>query len=112
TDIYQNRRLGLYAFRKNISFFAVELGDLCVQRPELASQLIFAPIAKLLEARELAPLPARVFPASDVAEAFATMARSQHVGKIVVAIDPERPPPIVPARRTLVLRPDATYLVT
>jgi acyl transferase domain-containing protein/NADPH:quinone reductase-like Zn-dependent oxidoreductase/NADP-dependent 3-hydroxy acid dehydrogenase YdfG/aryl carrier-like protein len=112
TDIYQNQRVGLYAFRKNISLFVVELVDLCAQRPEMASQLVFESIRKLLETRELAPLPYRAYPARDVVEAFSTMGRSQHVGKIVVSMDPGRPPPIVAARRTAAMRSDATYIVT
>ncbi|HXX68125.1 MAG TPA: SDR family NAD(P)-dependent oxidoreductase [Polyangiaceae bacterium] len=112
TDIYQNQRLGLYPFRNNISFFAVELGSICAERPETAGRLIYAPIADLIEAGDLKPLPRQVYSASEINEAFATMSRSQHIGKIVVSIDPEALPSIVPARRVLELRPNATYLVT
>ena len=112
TDIYQNQRLGLYPFRNNISFFAVELGPICAERPETAGRLIYAPLSGMIETGELNPLPARVYPASQIGRAFATMSRSQHIGKIVVSMDRKRPPHIVPARRALELRPAASYVVT
>ena len=38
-DIYEDSRLGLRPFRKNLAFFSVALDRLCAQRPELARSL-------------------------------------------------------------------------
>lgn len=112
TDIYENQRLGLYPFKNNIAFFAVELGPICAERPETARRLIYAPLARMIEAGEIQPLPARVYSASQIGEAFATMSRSQHIGKIVVSMQRGQPRHVAPAHRALELRPDASYLVT
>ncbi|HET7695301.1 MAG TPA: SDR family NAD(P)-dependent oxidoreductase [Vicinamibacterales bacterium] len=52
----------------------------------------------------LQPLPMRVFMLSDAASAFRHMAQARHVGKIVIARDPEA--------GAVTVRADATYLIT
>ena len=39
-DIYEDARIGLRAFRKNLSYFAVDLDRLCLERPEVAGEFV------------------------------------------------------------------------
>src|SRR4029453_15408665 len=39
-DIYQNSKLGLWGFRKNIAFFAIDLGRLMVEKPTFIKRLL------------------------------------------------------------------------
>ena len=39
-DIYQNSKLGLWGFRKNVSFFAIDLGGLLTEKPAFIRTLL------------------------------------------------------------------------
>jgi NADPH:quinone reductase-like Zn-dependent oxidoreductase/aryl carrier-like protein len=110
-DIYQNSKLGLWGFRKNVSFFAIDLGGLLTAKPIFVKALL-GELSQHVAAQTFHPLPHRVFPVSRIGEAFRHMAQAKHVGKIVISmrgqgtlIDPLD-------EKSLALRPDATYLIT
>jgi phthiocerol/phenolphthiocerol synthesis type-I polyketide synthase C len=111
-DIYDNHRLGLYPFHQNLSYFAVDLIRMFGDRPDRFAELL-REIVGLVDARELAPLAWRAFPASQAIDAFRHLAQAQHVGKVVLTFpDPEAR--IAQAAPTAdgSLRADASYLVT
>jgi len=81
-DIYENRMLGLYPFRNNLTFYGI---DLLQASPE-DSGILFAELMGYFERKELGPLPYRVFPIGDVARAFRWMRRAAHIGKVVVRL--------------------------
>ena len=85
-DYIANTNLGLRPFRRNLSYFGVDLDQLMVGRRKLGKQ-IFGELMRLFERRILTPLPFSTFKGEDIAEAFQLMQQSHHVGKIVV-----RPP--------------------
>jgi phthiocerol/phenolphthiocerol synthesis type-I polyketide synthase C len=85
-DYIANTNLGLRPFRRNLSYFGVDLDQLMVGRRKLGKQ-VFSELIKLFERRILTPLPFSTFKGDDIAEAFQLMQQSHHVGKIVV-----RPP--------------------
>jgi len=85
-DYIANTNLGLRPFRRNLSYFGVDLDQLMVGRRQLGKQ-VFTELIRLFERRILTPLPFSVFKGEDIAEAFQLMQQSHHVGKIVV-----RPP--------------------
>ncbi len=107
-DIYGNSRMLMGTLRKNISFFAVDIGNLPLGRPDLAADQ-FAEVARRLDAGEYRPLPHQSFAAAGIDDAFRLMQHSRHVGKLVVCFDEP-----VPVERTALpsLAPDGTYLVT
>ena len=110
-DIYANAALGLKSLRSNISLHVIDVAALITDRPDRAAKLL-RDVAHLLEAGEIGPLPARVFAARDVADAFRHFAADVHIGKVVV--DMTGPPPAV--RSVLssggALDAQGTYLVT
>ncbi len=85
-DIQENTRIGLAPFRKNLSFFAIDLEQVS---NELLSELMSELIAHF-EKGELQPLERRVFPISQVVEAFRYMRKAGHIGKIVISLQ-DRP---------------------
>jgi phthiocerol/phenolphthiocerol synthesis type-I polyketide synthase C len=112
-DFYENSRLGLRPFRNNIAYFGIDADQLIAHRPDTARRVL-QELMKLFADGVLHPLPHRSFDAADVEVAFRHMQASRHIGKIVVtfprdfAPSESRPESFAP----VVLRPDATYLVT
>ncbi|MFG2288185.1 SDR family NAD(P)-dependent oxidoreductase [Streptomyces sp. NPDC048595] len=110
-DIYQNKPLLLRPFFNNIAFFGVDLTKILAD-PRLIDRLLRE--TKDAVARgDFRPLPHTVFPAARVADAFAHLRHSRHIGKVVVAFDPLDEPPLVERRpQPFVLDPAGSYLVT
>ncbi|MCA0304281.1 MAG: SDR family NAD(P)-dependent oxidoreductase, partial [Proteobacteria bacterium] len=86
-DFYANTPLGLRPFRRNLSYFGIDIDQLIGEQQALAQRL-FGDLLALLADGTLRPLPHRVLPGERIDEAFRLMQRSAHIGKIVV-----RPPP-------------------
>ncbi|HEV2521761.1 MAG TPA: SDR family NAD(P)-dependent oxidoreductase [Candidatus Acidoferrales bacterium] len=109
TDIYQNKPLGLFPFRNNLSYFALDLERVCRERPELVRSLLFELMAKFQHG-SLKPLPHNIFRIEDAANAFRFMARRKNIGKVVLSFRGASAE--TPSDRSLAPRADATYLIT
>ncbi len=110
-DIYQNSKLGMWAFRKNTAFFAVDMNGLMRQKPALVGSL-FCELSERIKGKQFRPLPHRVFPVSRIGEAFRLMAQARHVGKIVVSLL-EQGMSVEPlSEKEFGFSPNATYLIT
>ena len=81
-DIYENTQIGLYPFRKNLAFFAVDLERAPIQK----GKKLFLEIMHMMERGDLAPLPFDLFPLSRFRDAFRFMRQSKHLGKVVIAL--------------------------
>ncbi|WP_218081863.1 zinc-binding dehydrogenase [Anthocerotibacter panamensis] len=86
-DIYQDTPVGLYPFRNNLTFHALDLQQLA-PAPFMA---LFQEVMQLFVARELQPLPYQIFPKDDIVRAFRHMRKANHIGKVVVAMQAEEP---------------------
>lgn len=75
--------------------------DLLELPPERIASMLDA-IVVALEAGEIMPLPRRTFALPEAVHAFRTMARAQHVGKVVLTIDDLE----------VALAPQSTWLIT
>ena len=82
-DFVENTTLGLKPFKENISYFAIDADQMLAAKPQLA-RTVFAEVMGLLAQGVLSPLPCRTFDHTEVKEAFRTMQKAQHMGKIVV----------------------------
>jgi amino acid adenylation domain-containing protein len=109
-DIYANTHLGLRPFRKNLSFFAIDLDRMMRDRPAVLGGLLRKLAAEFADNR-LSPLPQKVFPVADVAAAFRCLQAGKHVGKVVVSMR-ERPAMVERGDDPPTFRADGTYLVT
>ena len=84
TDIYQNKPMGLFPFRNNLSYFALDLERVCRERPALLRTLLLELMA-MFQQGSLKPLPHNIFPVEDAANAFHYMARRKNIGKVVLS---------------------------
>jgi len=82
-DFFANTRIGLRAFRKNLSYFGVDADQLLAARPDVVSRL-FTDLKASFETGEYTPPPCQIFKSNEVADAFRLMQKSGHIGKIVV----------------------------
>lgn len=110
-DIYQNSKLGLWNFRKNLSYFAVDLGRLLGNAPVLMRALRHE-FPRMLRARTFQPLPHSEFPVSRSIDGFRRMAQAKHVGKIVVSMRDPRVEVSGKKDCRQELRAEGTYLIT
>lgn len=104
-DYAENRSVGLRVLRENISYFGVDLDQVLRHRPEIVKRgLTF--ILEAVRKGRLTPLPVAAFTAGEVAQAFGSMKKASHVGKIVI-----RPPSLGNDGRVFTIGPEEVLLV-
>jgi acyl transferase domain-containing protein/Zn-dependent alcohol dehydrogenase/acyl carrier protein len=110
-DLLEGGQIPLRCLEDSRSFFLVDLGRLAEKRADMCGRLLRESV-QLFEEQQLAPLPKRVFPAADLANAFDLMARSRHIGKVVIRMDQASLTLLPPADASGRIRDDATYVLT
>ncbi|MCP3098452.1 SDR family NAD(P)-dependent oxidoreductase [Myxococcus sp. K15C18031901] len=106
----QDELLRLRPFHENLTYAAVDFDRLLGSRPEEVRAL-YQEVLRRFEDGSFRPLPSRSWPASQVEEAFRTMARGQHIGKVCITLkDPDLRVRRPEEQGTLTA--EATYLVT
>ncbi|WP_320780839.1 SDR family NAD(P)-dependent oxidoreductase [Streptomyces sp. CRN 30] len=113
-DIYANKPLLMRPFSRNVAFFGVDITALLTGGAALdTGQRLMAEIAERVVDGRYRPLPYTVYPAARAGEAFTLLQHSQHIGKVVVSLDPrDGPLPVRTRRQPAPLDPDGSYLVT
>ena len=110
-DIYQNSPLGLEPFKKNLSFFAIDLARMIEERPAFVTSLLHEVLQHFVDGT-FKPLPLCVFPIGEVVDAFRYMAQAKHIGKIVLTLHDQEVHMVPREARLALLRADGTYLIT
>ncbi len=111
-DYLANTAVGLRPFRRNLSYFGVDLDQLLSSRAEL-SRRRFAEVLALFASGEFTPLAYSVFGPDEVVEAMRLMQQSGHIGKILI-----RPPSGTAVSRLrrpappFAVDPDRNHLIT
>jgi acyl transferase domain-containing protein/NADPH:quinone reductase-like Zn-dependent oxidoreductase/acyl carrier protein len=82
-DIAEDGSLPLHAFRRNLIFASVDMDRLAKERPRVVRDTLRTVLAHFA-AGHFALDHVRTFSARKIGEAFAEMARSAHVGKLLV----------------------------
>ena len=108
-DYVANTHIGLRPFRRNLSYFGVDIDQLMASRPLIARE-VFCAIMDGLENGTLTPLPYSVFGSTAVSAAFHLMQQAGHIGKIVV--QPPDPATIRVPAAAFAVNPKGTHLVT
>ncbi|KQT17160.1 beta-ketoacyl synthase [Methylobacterium sp. Leaf399] len=96
-DYVANTHIGLRPFRRNLSYFGVDLDQVLQHQGEDGARL-FREVMALFKEGGLKPLPYQPFTADEVSDAFRLMQQSGHVGKIVIA--PPKAGSVMVARTT------------
>ena len=81
-DILNDTPLGLGAFEKRLSFFAIQV------EPEAPGfDAMWRQVVQHFHDQHFKPLPYQVFPAAKAAQAFGRMAEAKHIGKVVISLE-------------------------
>jgi polyketide synthase 12 len=109
-DIYQDTKLALKRFGENLSYHAVDVDRLMLQKPKLAKRL-YQEVVSLFTKQQLSVHPHQVYPVSRLADALRVLSKGGHIGKLVVTMQTDDEIEVLPAQE-LELSADATYLLT
>ncbi|HVQ48627.1 MAG TPA: sulfolipid-1 biosynthesis phthioceranic/hydroxyphthioceranic acid synthase, partial [Mycobacterium sp.] len=111
-DIYSDTRLGLFPFRRNLAFYAVDLGLLAYSDSGRLRDVLNT--VYQLTADGVLPVPECThYPLADAANAIRVMSGAQHTGKLVLDIPHTgRRRVTVPPSHAQVFRRDGAYLIT
>ena len=111
-DIYGDTRLGLFPFRRNLTFYGVDLGLMTVTHPDRLRDLL-STVYQLVADGSL-PMPQSThYPLADAATAIRVMSGAQHTGKLVLDVPHTgRSRVVVPPAQARVFRGDGAYIIT
>ncbi|KAF7536474.1 hypothetical protein G7054_g4512 [Neopestalotiopsis clavispora] len=110
-DLVGNGSLDLRPFLENRSYHGVDLSQFFEAKPAECHRLL-KEILRLYADGHIRPLdPMRIFSEQDVESCFRYMQKGQHIGKIVMTIDPSRLRAIQPAMKQNVMNSDASYIL-
>ena len=111
-DIYGDTRLGLFPFRRNLTFYAVDLGLMSVTHPGEAHELLQT--VYQMTADGTLPMPQSThYPIEDAAAAVRLVAGAGHTGKVVLDLPQTgRTVAVVPPAQAPVFRSDGAYVIT
>ncbi|RAU98382.1 polyketide synthase [Mycobacterium colombiense] len=111
-DIYGDTRLGLFPFRRNLTFYALDLALMSFSHPDRLRDLLST--VYRLTADGTLPMPeTRHYALADAATAIRVMSGAQHTGKLVLDIPHSgRSRVMVPPAQVGVFRSDGAYIVT
>src|SRR5581483_9415701 len=111
-DIYQDNRLGLWPFHKNLSYFAIDLARMIVERTDDVREMLLD-VVEMYTSGSLDPVAVTAMPVAESISAFHSMANARHVGKIVLTMESRETTPIASGHAgTVAMRSDGTYLIT
>ncbi len=110
-DVYGNTKFGMEMLKDNISYFVVDLAQHLESKPEFVASML-SELERDLFAKIYEPLPHKVFPVTDVVEAFRYMAQGKHIGKNVLDFDIPSIPIGPCTQEGHLFLPDRSYLIT
>ncbi|WP_394838806.1 SDR family NAD(P)-dependent oxidoreductase [Pendulispora rubella] len=106
----QDAALQLRPFNENLLYAAIDFDRIFEAKPDMV-RVLARTVLEHIARGDFRPLPSTSFPASRVDDAFHTMARSKHIGR--VCVQPKDPDlRVVPAPRSTRFSEGASYLVT
>ncbi|KRD20422.1 polyketide synthase [Mycobacterium sp. Root265] len=111
-DIYGDTRMGLFPFRRNLSFYAVDLALLSLTNSDTLRRLLEVCYQQIADG--VLPLPETThYPLEDGATAIRVMGAAEHTGKLVLDIPHGgQINAVVPPEEAQAVRRDGAYVVT
>jgi polyketide synthase 5 len=111
-DIYADTRLGLFPFRRNLAFYAVDLALMTLTHPDKIRGLLEK--VYQLTADGSLPLPDITrHPLAEAASAIRRVGGAQHTGKLVLDVPRAgHSRVVVPPEQVPVFRSDGAYIIT
>lgn len=111
-DIYGDTKVGLFPFRRNLTFYAVDLALMSVTHPAIMRTLLEKVFQ--LTADGYLPMPRSThYPLTDAATAIRAMGGAQHTGKLLLDVPRSGESTVViPPQEVPVFRNDGAYILT
>ncbi|MET4429274.1 polyketide synthase 5 [Mycolicibacterium sp. 624] len=111
-DSHTDTRLELSPFRRNLSFYGLDLGLMSVSHPGQVQESLRT--VYRLTADGVLPMPERThYPLADAAAALHQMSTAQHTGKLVLDIPHAgRSDVVLPPEQVRAFRRDGAYIIT
>ena len=111
-DIYGDSKLGLFPFRRNLSFFAVDLALLAVTHPAQVRELLDTVYTLTVDGS--LPMPQRThYPLAEAATAIRVMSAAEHTGKLILDVQHAGHSSVVlPPELVQAFRDDGAYIIT
>lgn len=111
-DVYGNTRLALYPFRRNLSFYCVDLALLAMSHPGRIGQLIHE-VFELVASGALPVTEHIEYPLAKAASAVRAMSAAEHTGKLLLSVPRMgHSKAVLPPARARMFRSDGAYLIT
>ena len=82
-DIYENTKMDLLPFRSNISFHAIDMDPMSIDRPDLQDEIV-ADVLMHVTKGHYKVLPLTIFPMSKLREGLELIKSGSHIGKVVL----------------------------
>ncbi len=95
-DIYDNTRLGLYPFRRNVAFYGFDLALMTQTHPQRIHELLQT-VYRLIDDGELPVPDFTYYPLAEAATAIRVMSAAEHTGKLMLSV-PQTGQSVVPCR--------------
>lgn len=111
-DIYGDTRMGLFPFRRNLSFYGVDLALMCSTHPARIRELLDT--VYRLTAEGYLPRPETThYPLAEAATAIRVMGAAEHTGKLILTVPRVgHSTVVVPPEQAQAFRADGAYIVT
>ena len=111
-DVYGDTRLGLFPFRRNLTFSYVDLALMSLNQPGQVRQLLNT--VYRLTADGTLPMPQSThYPLAEAPTAIRLMSAAQHTGKLVLDMPRAgQSSAVVPPEHAQVFRGDGSYVIT
>ena len=111
-DVYRNTRLGLYPFRRNLTFHCLDLALMCGTHPRRIQNLLRTVFGLVADGQ--LPVPEHTFyPLDKAGTAIRVMSAAQHTGKLLLDVPRVgHSSVVVPPERAEGFRSDGAYIVT
>ncbi len=111
-DVYGDTRLGLFPFRRNLTFYYLDLALMSLSHPQRVGELLRT-VYRLVADGELPPAEHTNYALADAATAIRVMSAAQHTGKLLLDIPHTGSSRVaVPPAQVRVFRRDGAYLIT
>ena len=111
-DIYGDTRMGLFPFRRNLSFYGVDLALMCTTHPERIRELLDT-VYRLTSEGYLPQPETTHYPLAEAATAIRVMSAAEHTGKLILSIPRVgHSTVVVPPEQSGAFRADGSYIVT
>ncbi|MGA8327977.1 MAG: SDR family NAD(P)-dependent oxidoreductase, partial [Mycobacterium sp.] len=111
-DVYANARLGLFPFRRNLTFHYVDLALMSETHPQRVGTLLATVLQRVADG-ELPYAEYAVYQFAEAATAIRVMSAAEHTGKLVLDIPRTGTSNVVvPQESARVFRSDGAYLIS